>query len=109
MFEKVAYEKWSGRKIYNWLKFELNFKTAGGNKNLTVSNIYMILENHFYYGVFEYPKKSGIWYQGKHPPIITKELFDMVQSKFKSLTVGGKRKDFSFTKLMQCGLCGSCI
>ena len=25
MFEKMAYEKWSGRKIYHWLKFELNF------------------------------------------------------------------------------------
>lgn len=27
MFEKVAYEKWSGRKLYHWLKFDLNFKT----------------------------------------------------------------------------------
>src|SRR5690606_670414 len=25
MFEKVAYEKWSGRKLYHWLKFDLNF------------------------------------------------------------------------------------
>jgi DNA invertase Pin-like site-specific DNA recombinase len=58
MFERVAYEKWSGRKIYHWLKFELNFKTAGGNKNLTLSNIYCLLQNHFYYGVFEYPKKE---------------------------------------------------
>jgi DNA invertase Pin-like site-specific DNA recombinase len=31
MFEKVAYEKWSGRKVYNWLKFELNFKTVGNH------------------------------------------------------------------------------
>jgi site-specific DNA recombinase len=109
MFEKVAYEKWSGRKLYNWLKFELNFKTLGGNKNLTLGNIYMILENHFYYGIFEYPKKSNNWYTGKHEPIITKELFDKVQAQVKSQFVRSETKEFAFTKLMTCGLCGSGI
>ena len=109
IFEKAAYEKWSGRKIYHWLKFDLNFKTAGGNKNLTLSNIYMILENHFYYGIFEYPKKSGNWYQGKHEPIITKELFDDVQGQIKSQFIRTENKEFAFTKLMTCGLCGSGI
>jgi site-specific DNA recombinase len=109
VFEKVAYEKWSGRKVYNWLKFDLNFKTAAGNKNLTVSNIYCILENHFYYGVFEYPKNSGNWYQGKHEPLITKELFDQVQEQVKSQFVRSEGKEFAFTKLMTCGLCGSGI
>ncbi len=109
VFEKVAYEKWSGRKVYNWLKFDLNFKTATGNKNLTISNIYCILENHFYYGVFEYPKNSGNWYQGKHKPIITKELFDLVQQQIKSQFIRTEGKEFAFTKLMSCGLCGSSI
>ncbi len=107
MFEKVAYEKWSGRKLYNWLKFDLNLKTAGGNKNLTLSNVYMILENHFYYGTFEYPKNSGNWYKGKHEPIITKELFDDVQKQVKSQYIRTEGKEFAFTKLMTCGLCGS--
>lgn len=107
IYEKVAYEKWSGRKVYDWLKFELNFKTAGGNKNLTLSNIYMLLQNHFYYGVFEYPKNSGRWYQGKHEPLITKELFDLVQTQIKSQFVRSESKEFAFTKLMECGLCGS--
>lgn len=109
MFEKVAYEKWSGRKIYNWLKFDLNFKTAGGNKNLTLSNVYVILQNHFYYGVFEYPKNSGNWYKGKHESLITKELFDAVQTQVKSQFVRSENKEFAFTKLMTCGLCGSGI
>lgn len=109
IYEKVAYEKWSGRKVYNWLKFELNFKTARGNKNLTLSNVYMLLQNHFYYGVFEYPKKSGRWYQGKHEPLITKELFDLVQTQVKSQFVRSESKEFAFTKLMECGLCGSGI
>jgi DNA invertase Pin-like site-specific DNA recombinase len=110
MFEKVAYEKWSGRKIYNWLKFELNFKTAGGNKNLTLGNIYVILQNHFYYGIFEYPKNSGNWYQGKHEPLITKEIFDQVQQQLKGSALKTRQeKEFAFTKLMICGLCGSGI
>lgn len=109
MFEKVAHEKWSGRKIYNWLKFELNFKSNNSNKNLTLSNVYMILENHFYYGTFEFPKKSGNWYVGKHQPIVSKELFDLVQAQMKSQFVRSETKEFAFTKLMSCGLCGSGI
>ncbi len=109
MFEKVAYEKWSGRKIYHWLKFDLNFKTPNGNKGLALGNIYLILENPFYYGVFEYPKKSGNFYNGRHEPIITKELFDLVQSQTKNQFIRGEKKEFAFTKLMTCGLCGSGI
>ncbi len=107
MFEKVAYEKWSGLKIYNWLKFEMNFKTLAGNKGLTYSNIYLILQNHFYYGTFEYPRKSGHWYKGRHDPIITKELFDLVQQQIKAHAMPAEAKEFAFTKLMVCGRCGS--
>lgn len=109
MFEKVAYEKWSGKKIYHWLKFELNFKTPNGNKGLTLSNIYLLLQTDFYYGSFEYPRKSGLWYKGKHDPLITKELFDLVQQQIKSQIIRVEDKEFAFTKLMQCGLCGSGI
>lgn len=110
MFEKVAYEKWSGRKLYNWLKFDLNFKTAAGNKNLSLSNIYLVLQNTFYYGVFEYPRGSGNWYTGKHEPLITKELFDQVQEQIKNqVLTSRKSKEFAFTKMMMCGQCGSGI
>ena len=109
IFEKVAYEKWSGRKIYNWLKFDLNFKSATGKKGLALGNIYLILQNPFYYGVFEYPAKSGNFYTGKHTPLITKELFDQVQSQVKSNVLRVENKEFAFTKLMTCGLCGSGI
>ncbi len=109
MFEKVAYEKWSGRKLYHWLKFQLNFKTSSGNKNLTLSNIYLILQNTFYYGVFEYPRKSGNWYTGVHDPIITKELYDLVQQQISTHVVRVQDKEFAFTKLITCGLCESGI
>ena len=109
MFEKVAYEHWSGRKIYNWLKFDLNLRTAVGKKHLSLGNIYKVLDNTFYYGVFEYPKQSGNWYTGKHEPIVTKELFDLVQAQIKSNVLRVENKEFAFTKMMLCGLCGSGI
>ena len=108
MFEKVAYEHFSGRKIYNWLKFELNFHTRG-NKPLTLSGVYRILDNPFYYGPFEYPRESGSWYQGKHQPLITQELFEKAQAQLKRDQIVRENKEFAFTKLFTCGYCQSGI
>jgi len=108
MFERVAHEGYSGRKLYNWLKFELNFYTRG-NKPLTLSGIYRILDNPFYYGMFEFPKSSGNWYQGKHQAIITQELFEKAKAQLKRDQIVRQNKEFSFTKLFTCGYCGSTI
>lgn len=108
MFEKVGNELWSGRKLYHWLKFEVNFKTRGG-KHLSLSNIYLILRSTFYYGVFEYPEKSGNWYTGKHKPIISQELFNKVQDQMVRSQINKNNREFAFTKLISCGLCGSGI
>ena len=108
IFEKMAYEKWSGRKIHHWLKFEINFKTPG-NHSLALGNIFRIVQNDFYHGTFEYPKDSGNWYKGKHEPIVTKELFDKANEQLKRDKIVRQSKEFAFTKLMTCGLCGSGI
>jgi site-specific DNA recombinase len=108
MFEKVAFEHYSGRKIYNWLKHELNFYTRG-NKSLTLSGIYRILDNTFYYGTFEHPRESGNWYTGKHKPIIAKDLFEKAQAQLKRDKIVRENHEFSFTKLFSCGYCGSGI
>ena len=56
----------------------------------------------------QYPEKSGNWYDGKHQPLITRELFDKVQEQLKrDQIVRSEIKEFAFTKLMMCGLCGS--
>jgi DNA invertase Pin-like site-specific DNA recombinase len=108
MFEKVAHENYSGRQIYLWLK-KVGF-TSTSKKPLALGNVYRLLRIPFYYGRFEYPKNSGKWYTGKHTPIITKELFDKVQEKInENLALKTKSKEFAFTKLMKCGLCGSGI
>ncbi len=108
IFEKVANEKWSGRQVYNWLKFKLNFYTRG-NKSLTLSGIYRILDNRFYYGLFEYPRKSDNWYEGKHTPLITQELWEKAQAQLTRDNIVRENKEFAFTKLFTCGYCGSGI
>lgn len=109
IFEKVAYDGWSGRQIYAWLRDDLNFKTRT-DKTLSLSNIYLVLRNSFYYGTFEYPVKSGNWYTGIHEPLISKELFEKVQEKMLTHQIDkAKNKEFAFTKLLTCGLCGSGI
>ncbi len=106
IFTKSGKEGWGGRKIYQWLQ-DTKFKAKSG-KPLTLSNIYTILANHFYYGTFEYPKNSGKWYQGNYTPIITKELFDEVQGRLRlHRRVKNGNKEFAFTRLLSCGSCGS--
>jgi len=108
IFEKIAYEKWSGRKVQNWLQYELDFKTKNGN-HLSAGNIFKILNNTFYYGKFEFPQGTGIWYDGVHVPIITKELFDLARSSIKSQVIKSHGKEFAFTRMIKCGLCESGI
>lgn len=110
IFEKVGYQNWSGRKVFHWLKHDIDFKTEN-NIHLSLGNLYVMLSNTFYYGRFEFPKGSGNWYNGAHEPIISKELFDLVQTQIKSqiMEPRSKQKEFAFTRIMACGLCGSGI
>jgi len=108
IFEKIAYENCSGRSVYKWLRDDLKFKTKYG-KSLNLGNIYRLVRNTFYYGTFEYPKDSGQWHQGKHKPLITKELFDLVQDKIIRSEMKALNKEFAFVKLITCGQCGSGI
>lgn len=108
IFEKVAEEKWSGQQVYNWLRHELNFRTRG-DKHVALSGIFRMLATPFYYGMYEYPKKSGNWYQGKHEPIITKELFERARDQLGREVAVRDRKEFAFTRLISCGACGSAV
>ncbi|MFH1252742.1 MAG: recombinase family protein [Candidatus Uhrbacteria bacterium] len=108
IFEMVGFQHTTGRVVYNYLK-EINFKTRT-NKSVTLSSVYLLLKNPFYYGMFEYPVKSKKWYKGAHEPLITKELFDRVQDQLTTPdrpTYG--QKEFQFTKMFTCGGCGSGI
>ena len=109
IFEKVGKEKWSGVRVYHWLKEEVKFTTRSG-KNMSIGTLYEVLKNPFYCGVFEYPRKSGNWYVGKHEALITRELFEAVRKKIVEETNPRKKfNEFAFVRMMTCGECGSGI
>ncbi len=108
IFEKIAYEKWSVSKVHAWLRYDINFKTRNGY-HLSLGNLFTLVSNTFYYGRFEFPKGGGNWYEGKHKPIITRELFEEARNSIKSQVIKSQGKEFAFTKIMKCGVCGSGI
>lgn len=107
MFKKVAKGD-SGRKIKAWLD-NIGATTRKGKK-ISLSQIYLMLKNPFYYRVFEYPKKSGIWYKASHEPLTTKKLFNEVQKQLVApQKVKWGSKSFPFRRFLTCYTCGSSI
>ena len=107
MFEKAA-QGWSGRKLKAWLDHS-GFTNRSGRK-VTLSQVFLILNNPFYYAEFEYPEGSGKIYKGSHPALVTKELFQQVQSS-RALPnkAGWGTKNFAFKGIFKCAGCGSDI
>ena len=70
--------------------------------------IELILKNPFYYGVFKY---KGELYEGSHPPLIPKSLFDKVQTVFISRNKphNPKKDLFVFRGFIRCGECGCLV
>lgn len=108
MFERSGLMNQSGRTIKDWLDSS-GFKTKAG-KQLSLSQIYRILTNPFYYGYFKYPQ-DGPLYKGLHQPIISKELFNNVRERINDIVPENKAawgsKKFPFKHLFYCGSCGS--
>ena len=77
-------------------------------KRFSVANYQTLLKNPFFYGVM---LSKGELFEGKHEPIISKRLFDEVQtvmtrkSKAKTPTL----KPYLYRGLFQCGECGCVI
>lgn len=109
MFEKISRGELSGRKAQEWLFNEKKILSRN-NRRVSLSCIYRMLKNSFYYGMYEYPIGSGNWYEGNHNSLITKEVFDKVQKNLKIPDRTGYRvKEFGFTRILKCGSCGNGI
>lgn len=107
MFIKAS-QGWSGRRLKVWLD-EIGFTTRNG-KPINVSSVLEMLINPFYYGEFQYSSESGDkWFKGAHKPLVSKELFEIVQQT-RGINKGlWGTKQFAFRGLIVCGRCGSCM
>jgi site-specific DNA recombinase len=94
------------------------WKTANNQWGLTTrkglkmsrSNIYGLFTNPFYYGEFEWPRRSGNWFNGAHEPMITREEYDKVQMLLgRKGRPRPKNHAFAFVGTMRCGECGMAI
>ena len=76
-------------------------------RRLAKSEIHRILHNPIYFGPFHW---KGKLYQGRHAPLISKELFDGAQTVFESTNRPRYTKHrHAFAGLLTCGLCGCAI
>jgi site-specific DNA recombinase len=73
-FELYATGRYSLKEVNN-LIYDKGLRTKGGNK-LSRAELHRIFQNPFYMGIIS---RIGQRFQGVHPPIISKTLFDNVQ------------------------------
>jgi site-specific DNA recombinase len=107
IFERVAVQKHSGRQVKRWLD-EIDFRSKRGGL-LSLSQVYNILSNNFYYGEFEYPK-GGELRMGTHEPLISKETFLAARRTIDDQSRIGASwgtKQLPYRRVFICGLCGN--
>jgi hypothetical protein len=76
-------------------------------KPLHINQVKDTLTDKFYIGIMTF---NGEYYDGKHTPIIDKELFQKVQHQVHIVTKPQKRgKYFPFIGLAHCGECGAAV
>lgn len=112
MFTMVA-NGCSGRDVKSWIDKDGRLKKHT-QRNIPLSMVYRMLKNSFYYGEFEYPSNSGVWYKGSHDPIISRELFKEVQKKLSFYTENKTKtkwgsKTFDFKDVFKCAYCGASV
>ena len=105
--------KYRVAQILDMLNKEWGYRTpirgTLGGKPMFLSKIYDMFHDPFYYGQFEYPKKSGNWHKWRGKPMITEEEFTRVQMLLGAKYLPKpKHKTFAFTCLIRC-VCGSAV
>ncbi len=101
---KIATDTWGMRT---------NLKRKLGGKALSLSHMYRIFNDPFYYGYFNWidPDTGEVgFYKGNHPVTITEAEFTRAQVLLgKKGKQQPKTREFAFTGLMKCGECASAI
>ncbi len=75
-------------------------------QKITQTGLSTVLNNPFYVGLIRI-RRTGELFTGGHQPLVSKSLFDRVQSILRGKTVVRTvRHNFPFRRLVRCGLCG---
>ena len=79
-----------------------------GNIRINISRISFILQNPFYYGHFRY---TGEIHEGKHEPLITKDLWDRANAvlRGRGRRTSAKADPRPFCGLLRCATCDMSI
>jgi len=105
LFEEFSTGHYSLREVAQHM-FERGLTTRGGKK-IHLQKIATILDNPFYYGLMNWKGESV---QGKHKPIITKELYDKVKAvRHQSTRPRPSKHFFMYRGLFSCEDCGCSI
>lgn len=110
LFSRYATGTLSLRELADEAKGDgLVYRRTGGP--LPVSNLHAILRNrlYIYMGDFNW---NGRLYKGRHLPLVTRELWERVQTILEGRNARKLRHDthdFAFSGLMSCGHCGCAL
>ena len=105
MFELYASGLYSYKSLAKKMQDE-GFKISPCTK-CTKRNVELILNNPIYMGDFIF---KGVRYEGKHKPIITRELYHEVQKMIKGNTsIRTSKRQFLFSGLFKCSHCGCAL
>lgn len=106
--------EWFATGRYSLTQITKKAQLAGlkGRRNsrpIAASTVQKVLRNRFYTGAFDW---VGVTYAGVHEPLVSSELWDVVQETLDGRAVWNARADpheFPFTGLIKCGHCGCAI
>lgn len=103
-FNLFVYKNLSASTINNIL-YEEGLRNPDGNK-YSVSTIQRMLRNVMYVGDYMYQGK--LYPDGKHKPLISRELFQLAQNKLNNANDTTRQHDveFPYIGLFRCGVCG---
>ncbi len=111
IWQDVLYNNSSPRRVWQTANREWGltgrpFRNAE-RQNCSLTCIYEILHNPFYYGLIKYGNE---YYPGAHEPMVSKAEFDRMQQLLASRhRPRPKRLYFAYRGLLRCGECGAGI
>ena len=103
-FNLFVYENLSATAINNIL-YEEGLRNPDGNK-YAISTIQRMFRNVMYVGDYMYQGK--LYPNGRHEPLISRELFQLAQQKLNNANNTTRQHDieFPYIGLFKCGVCG---